>query len=127
LIQNRDAADPRNVLPESIAPPTRPNLEDTSSDSSGIQLSSVEDESQYEDQPPNHEKPLTPATSSPREHSSSSQMLEPQRKRTMSNYEGVINLQSSESPSTNGCRACEGEYVISVMVVEGTPATAESP
>jgi hypothetical protein len=56
LVQNRDAAGAMDVTLDSVVSPTRPDLEDASSDSSGPQLTSAKNQHLPKDQPPNHEK-----------------------------------------------------------------------
>jgi hypothetical protein len=84
LAQNRDIGDAIDVMLDSVVPPTRPDLEHTSFDSSGTQLTSAENQYLSKDQLPNHKKNAGNGLSSHREHSPSRQTSDPLHKRTLS-------------------------------------------
>jgi hypothetical protein len=87
--------DARAVTLDSMAPTAGPDLEDTSSNSPGNDLTAVESQDQSKDQPPNLEKDSSLST--PCEHSPTIQVLEQRRKRPMSDHESTTDYQGGES------------------------------
>jgi hypothetical protein len=96
LVQNRDAADAMDVTLDSVVPPTRPDLADALSDSSGTQLTSAENQRLPKDKPPNHEKNAGAGLSSHHKHSPSRQISDPGRKRALFGHVTTIGPQGGK-------------------------------